>query len=986
MYDGDPHSVTASATGADGDTFAYFYRTTSDGAWSAEKPTFTDAGSNTVYVKATNPNYGELYQEAAVEITARKILVQAGSASFPYDGSAKSVTEYGVKAAEGDYYALVEGQTLTAVLANNTHINAGKYTVGFNQAGTKVMAGTTEITGNYDIHYATGELEITLCQTGTLDVTGFTGVYDAEPHSVTASATGAEGDTFAYFYRTTSDGAWSSEKPTFTDAGSYTVYVKATNSNYGELYQEATVEIAARKILVQAGSASFPYDGSAKSVTEYGVKTGDEGYYALVDGQTLTAVLSNNTHINAGKYTVGFNQAGTKVMLGEVDATANYDIDYATGTLTIAQADDIALTVNDVTVDYDGTSHTIRYDASSPTPNALTYEFKLGEGAWQDTIPSATVPGRYEITVKVYDANHVPVIRSATLVIEKRAVTFDIDEKTFEYDTTEHAVTTWAVSSGSLVNGHGAEITFSGNLRTAVGTNDVTATAIVVKDAAHADVTACYDIRWVKGAITVNPLGISLALTDFAGTYDSAPHTIGIVANGSYGEALTYRYSLDGEPWQDELPTFTDVGTHEIAVEVSCANYTTASGTARVTITKRPLTLTAGSYDGTYDGSAHSVSYAVEAFDPIHGTGLASGQAVDAALIGATRTSAGYGEVTFAMEAGKYTTRVLSGGTDVTANYDIAHENGHIALAVSGQGSIQAGGFNGVYDGKTHSPSASASYPTDETYEIWYSLNGTEWTRELPGFSDAGSHLVYLEIRSANYETLKAEVYINISLRALTITAGSAQKVYDGAELSKNAYEVANLAEGDLAYSVGVQGSRTDAGQGKNVARGAEIRTEQGRDVTENYDIGYMDGVLTVTRRPINVIAGGYTGAYDGQWHAVGYDAENLVAGDALRVTIEGASIKFPGSHPATFAKETLAITGAAGNVTGNYAPTFVPGTLTVTASEIAIGLTGNSGSYPYDAAAHAVSGFSLTGGALPNGTTEVRATAQGRGTSAGGV
>ena len=78
-----------------------------------------------------------------------------------------------------------------------------------------------------------------------------------------------------------------------------------------------------------------------------------------------------------------------------------------------------------------------------------------------------------------------------------------------------------------------------------------------------------------------------IALTDYSGEYDGAPHTIGVETNAI--EGLTLRYASGGHgapalPWGGELPQFTDVTNVTVWVEASAPGYFTTTNSATVTI------------------------------------------------------------------------------------------------------------------------------------------------------------------------------------------------------------------------------------------------------------------------------------------------------------------------------------------------------------------------------------------------------------------
>ena len=90
-----------------------------------------------------------------------------------------------------------------------------------------------------------------------------------------------------------------------------------------------------------------------------------------------------------------------------------------------------------------------------------------------------------------------------------------------------------------------------------------------------------------------------------------------------------------------------------------------------------------------------------------------------------------------------------------------------------------------------------------------------------------------------------------ITKAPLTVTAGSASKVYDGTPLTCNDYTVEGLVGVDAGYGVShsatVTGSQTDVGESANVPSNFIIGST---GIESNYDITYVNGTLTVTANP----------------------------------------------------------------------------------------------------------------------------------------
>jgi uncharacterized repeat protein (TIGR02543 family) len=85
---------------------------------------------------------------------------------------------------------------------------------------------------------------------------------------------------------------------------------------------------------------------------------------------------------------------------------------------------------------------------------------------------------------------------------------------------------------------------------------------------------------------------------------------------------------------------------------------------------------------------------------------------------------------------------------------------------------------------------------------------------------------------------------------AITITAASNSKDYDGAPLSDSGYSLSSgtLEPGHTLVSVTVTGSQTVAGSSDNVPGAARIENGSSEDVTGYYDITYANGTLTVNK------------------------------------------------------------------------------------------------------------------------------------------
>ena len=152
-----------------------------------------------------------------------------------------------------------------------------------------------------------------------------------------------------------------------------------------------------------------------------------------------------------------------------------------------------------------------------------------------------------------------------------------------------------------------------------------------------------------------------------------------------------------------------------------------------------------------------------------------------------------------------------------------------------------------VYDGTEHSVKDYTVKISDSRYtEKDFTFSG----KALASGVNAGTYEMGLKAdqfkntnaRFKNVEfIIKADGVLTITQRPLTITAGSAEGI---APVTCDKYTVEGLATGDKVDSVKITGIQSEPGESPNVASDAVIKNAKGEDVTANYKITYVNGVL----------------------------------------------------------------------------------------------------------------------------------------------
>jgi hypothetical protein len=108
-----------------------------------------------------------------------------------------------------------------------------------------------------------------------------------------------------------------------------------------------------------------------------------------------------------------------------------------------------------------------------------------------------------------------------------------------------------------------------------------------------------YDITNVPGSWEITKVNATISVSDYTGNFDGQAHGATGTATGVKGEALAglnLGASFTNVPGGTANWTFTD----------ATGNYNNANGSVQIVINKAPVTATAGSYSGVYDGDAHS--------------------------------------------------------------------------------------------------------------------------------------------------------------------------------------------------------------------------------------------------------------------------------------------------------------------------------------------------------------------------------------------
>ena len=185
------------------------------------------------------------------------------------------------------------------------------------------------------------------------------------------------------------------------------------------------------------------------------------------------------------------------------------------------------------------------------------------------------------------------------------------------------------------------------------------------------DIRAMYETDYASIPIEIfdNTPTINAEVNGYDGVYDGIEHGIDINLIDTIDE-VQIKYGLSEDSCQlDSSPTITNVSDSPITVyyKITAPGYKSETGSATISISKKPVIITAHSEEKTYDGTALvNNSYTI--------TELAYGDSIDSITVIGTQVDAG--------ECANIPSDVVikRENIDVTPNYDITYVNGTLTV------------------------------------------------------------------------------------------------------------------------------------------------------------------------------------------------------------------------------------------------------------------------------------------------------------------
>lgn len=731
------------------------------------------------------------------------------------------------------------------------------------------------------------------------------------------------------------------------------------NQNYKIEYVYGDLVIDERPVTITAITAQKKYDGvelrgdgknynaNVTVITDLTI-TGD----GLADGETAKAIDdSTTTIVDVGKVS---NETLYNIYKGDTLTTLNYKLTIVHGELEVTKRE-ITLTTLTAEKIYDGTpldgdkgygsnkAPTIGGDGLANTDKReVVKSTGIVTVQWKDDIVGGEITTYKNTTTyrivnrngeDVTERNYTIELEYGTLKILPREIKYTTPTATHEYDGEEF----YALASGYTVDFVNGATTEAGKGlvldHKLVPVTDManpysTITNVLIEDGKVAsidnevyyrvvdgngdDITANYiisdDRTW--GTLTVTPRRLQITTNNHTWVYaDTDYEDVGYTAKHFVKDSTTATDSAFTLVSGHTLETDTKTTVKTVCTNTpNACTYTVTDGTndvsdnyeltivaGKLTVSKRPITVTSGSQTWVYDGQAHNKLDGFTWTDLGTGVGLLSDH--DHTVLVDTATADAPTITHFSEnedENNILTFKIEKNGTDVTANYGVRMEYGTIAIEKA-EITVVLTPFEPV----KYSGDAIAYATGKNNYETASSTalqNGEElevavyFTKDAAGKGDkvtpilAGTYYAHLdydnckvfsgstETDATDYEITAESVELKITATKITVTTETDSREYNAEpytlpeftdETVEALEKIGHTIEVDESKSIA---SVTDVTEGEvdNIFSYI-IYDGDGNDVTNNFDVTEVWGKISVTQRTVTVVTASGTHEYDGE-------------------------------------------------------------------------------------------------------------------------
>lgn len=727
----------------------------------------------------------------------KNVTLTANSDTLEYNGFEQSVS---------GFTGAPEGADFSAITVGATGTDAGTYPAAFAD-GT---VGTTDAAKKYIVVKANdGSLTIT-AKAAFITITA-----NSKTREYNGEALTDNGCTFTPGVLVKGDVLQAVVEGSQTDKGSSANVVKSykvvrgsddVTGNYKFADSvNGTLTVTPRVVVIESEGGRRVYNGQPLTNPNYKFTTG-----SFVDGE-VSEVKTTGTITEVGSV----DNTIVYTTTDKFDAN-NYDITLTPGKLEITPVTAevvVTITENSGSAKYDGTEKTVTgYDAVSSNPLYTANDYRFSG----DATIKGTDAGTYDMNLSPEDFTNTNgnfknvrfVINDGTLVISPRTLTITSGSDKKEYNGTPLTSSEIKVTGDGFVDGEGASYTFTGSQLDEGSSNNS-----FTYELNEGTLAANYIIETKEGELTIKPILTEITITANSGEkmYDGSAlinggytFTSGILVDGDVLTAVVEGSQLNAGSSANVVKSYRVMrGETDVT-----ANYRFAESVdGKLTVTARKVVMTSADDEKVYDGTPLTNDEIT-----VTGDGFIEGEGVTYDVTG-SQLDVGSSDNSFTYE--------LNEGT-LAENYIIETAEGKLTVTSPEQHIvITANSAEKTYDG---TPLTDDGF----TYTDFVLAEGDVLEAVVEGSqTDAGSSVNVIksyrvmrgdEDVTANYIfDDSVDGTLTVTKRKVTLTSGTACKIYDGKYLTCNKVEVGGdgFVEGEGA-TYDVTGKRKDIGWSYN--------------------------------------------------------------------------------------------------------------------------------------------------------------------------
>ena len=804
----------------------------------------TDAGTTFMGLKADafangNPNFTNItivVTDGYVEVIPRSVTLTSESAAKVYDGTPLIRPDVTIG---GDGF--VNGE-VSDVKAIGSALNVSDKDVRNEITFTQKTGYKAE---NYDIKYEPGTLRITpIVDEVTITITGHNDSFKYDGIEKTVEGYDVSIDNALY---TEDDYNFSgSATAAGTDADKYMMGLTAEKfKNISENFAsvkfvviDGYLDITKRILTITSATDSKVYDGTPLTNNTI-VVSGDN--FAEGEGATYD-VTGTQTDKGSSDNTFTYK-------LNENTKASNYSIELAPGELTVTPVTDkviVTITEHSASLKYNGAEQSVTgYDTAIDNTLYKETDFTFSG----DATAKGTDFGSYPMNLKAEDftnknknfANVVFEIVDGQLEITKRDVELisGSDEKV--YDGTPLTKNHILIAGDQFVPGEGADYDVTGS-QTNAGSSDNEFTYRLNSSTKAIN----YNIKTTPGTLKVTPVtdNVIVTITEHSGSakYDGTEKTV-----------TGYDVAIDNELYTENDFTFrgndvikaTDADIYNMELKPSDFNnisHNFASVTFKIVdgtlnISRRDVTLTSATDSKTYDGKPLTNDNVA-----VGGDGFAEGEGAVYNVTG-SQTEAGFSNNTFSYELKDNTKPDNYNITPFEGILTVSSSEDEVVVTITGnKGTQKYDGTEKTVEGYTVSITSPLYKESDFNFDGIALVKGTNADTYMMGLSEENFTNTNKNFAKVTFHVIDGSLVIE--KRNLVLTSASAQKVYNGTELTAKDVTVSGdgFVKGEGA-SYDVTGTQTTVGDSENTFT-YKLNENTNAD---NYTIETKNGSLLVT-------------------------------------------------------------------------------------------------------------------------------------------